>query len=215
MVFFIDRMDKKYIVYVHITPDGLHYYGVSIDTKQRWRGNGYNYKRTSLRPYIEKFGWKNIQHIVLFENLSKEDALSIEDSLIVSGWEKGNCINKNRSGKISKEENYRREYDQQYREKNKDKIKEQTKQYYEDNKDKIKQYREQNKEQIMEKQKQYYEKNKDKIIDYQREYCQKNKDKKQDYYKKNRDKIREQRRQRYQRKKEEKQLKNLGYIPLF
>ena len=187
-------MKKLYIVYVHITPDGMHYYGVtSQKVERRWKGNGINYKRTSLQPYIEKFGWENIQHKVLFENLSKEDALSIEDSLIISGWEKGNCINKIRSGNISKEE----DYNQQYREQNKDKIK----QYYEQNKDKIRKYR-----------REYKEKNRDKINEYRRQRYQKNRDK---ILEKNRDKRLEYQRQYRQRKKLEKQLKEVETTPLF
>ena len=133
-------MEKNYSVYDHITPDGMHYYGTTNNIKERFRPS--KYKTTSLRPYIEKYGWENIQHIVLFENQSKEDALSIEDSLILSGWEKGNCINQQRSGYVSKEEDY-------------------NKQYYEDNKDKIKQYREDNKDKIKQYNRQRYQRKKE------------------------------------------------------
>lgn len=163
-------MKKLYIVYVHITPEGMYYFGVTNNIKKRWGGNGVFYKKTSLQPYIEQYGWENIQHKVLYENLSYDDALKIEDSLIVSGWEKGNCINKKRSGHVKKEEGYNRKY----YDKNKEQILEQQKQYYEDNKDKIKQYYEENKEQIREQQKQYYEQNKEKIKEhYQKRKLQK------------------------------------------
>lgn len=178
-------MKKLYIVYVHITPDGMHYYGVTSNIKKRLSGNGVFYKTTSLQTYIEKYGWENIQHKVLFENLSYDDALSIEDSLILSGWEKGNCINKKRSGHVKKEEGYNRKF----YDKNKDKILERNKKYYEDNKNKIKQYYEDNKDKILEQQKKYYEKNREKKL--------------------------EQNRQRYQRKKLEKQLKEVETTPLF
>ena len=56
----------------------------------------------------------------------------------------------------------------EYREQNKDKIKEKTKEYREQNKDRIKEktkeYREQNKDRIKEKKKEYYEQNKDERI---------------------------------------------------
>ena len=178
-------MKKLYIVYVHITPDGMYYYGVTSNIKKRLSGNGVFYKTTSLQTYIEKYGWENIQHKVLFENLSYDDALSIEDSLILSGWEKGNCINKKRSGHVKKEEGYNRKF----YDKNKDKILERNKKYYEDNKNKIKQYYEDNKDKILEQQKKYYEKNREKKL--------------------------EQNRQRYQRKKLEKQLKEVETTPLF
>ena len=141
-------MKKLYIVYVHITPDGMHYYGVTNNPKNRWGYNGIHYRDTSLNTYIEKYGWDNIQHIVLYENLTYEDALKIEDSLIISGWEKGNCINKRRSGNVSKDDVYIREYQRQYQQ-----------EYYEQNRDKLNQYS-----------REYQEKNKDKIRKYQREY---------------------------------------------
>jgi len=63
----------------------------------------------------------------------------------------------------------------QYREDNKDKIKEQTKQYYKDNKDKKKeqnkQYREDNKDKIKEQKQQYREDNKDKIKEQRTKNC--------------------------------------------
>ena len=180
-------MDKKYVVYQHVTPDGMYYFGQTKDVEKRWESNGAKYKKTSLQPYIEKFGWDNIQHIVLFKDQTKENALWIEDFLITTAREDGVCINQRRSGNISKEEGYY----QQYCEENKEQINEQKKQYYERNKEKFKEYREQNKEQIREYQRQY-----------QREYKEQNKDKIREYN-------REYKRQYYKRKKLEKQLKEV------
>ena len=131
-------MNKKYVVYEHVTPDGMYYFGQTYNIKRRWRNNGAEYKGTALYPYIEKYGWGNIKHIVLFRDQTKEDALWIEDFLITTAQEDGVCINKNRSGLVSKEEGYDQQKSKQYREQNKDKIKEQSKQYYEQNKDNIK-----------------------------------------------------------------------------
>ena len=187
-------MENNYSVYQHVTPDGLYYFGATNNIKRRWRNNGCLYKKTTLQPYIEKFGWDNIQHIVLFRDQTKDNALWIEDFLIETAREDGVCINKKRSGNISKEEGYK----QQYREQNKEQIK---------------QYYEQNKEQIQEKQKQYREQNKDKIRKYRREYKEKNRDKINEYrrqrYQKNRDKILEQNREYRKRKKLEQQLKEV------
>ena len=176
VVFFYNTtMNKKYVVYQHVTPDGMYYFGQTQNVEKRWSNNGAGYKGTALYPYIEKYGWENIQHIVLFRDQTKEDALWIEDFLITTAQEDGVCINKNRSGLISKEEGY----NQQYYEDNKDKIK----QYREDNKDKIKaqskQYREDNKDKIKAKSKQYREDNKDRIREYQRQYRQRKKLEKQ------------------------------------
>ena len=158
VVFFISiQMEKLYIVYVHITPDGMHYYGVTNNHKHRWGSDGIHYRDTSLNTYIEKYGWDNIQHIVLYENLTYEDALKIEDSLIISGWEKGNCINKRRSGNVSKDDVYIREYQREYQQ-----------EYYEQNRDKLNQY-----------QQEYYEQNREKILEYHRQYYQRKKEEKQ------------------------------------
>ena len=211
-------MKNNYSVYQHVTPDGMYYFGQTNNIKRRWEGNGRLYKRTALQPYIEKFGWENIQHIVLFENQSKENALWIEDFLITTAQEDGVCINKHRSGNISKEEGYQKQYyetnkeqKQQYYETNKEQIRKKQQQYREQNRDKIKQYYEQNKEHIREKQQQYYEQNKDK----KREYYEQNKDKIREYRERNKDKFREYRREYYKRKKLEKQLKEAVETTLF
>ena len=215
-------MGNNYSVYQHVTPDGLYYFGATNNIKRRWRNNGAGYKGTALQPYIEQYGWDNIQHIVLFRDQTRENALWIEDFLITTASEDGVCINKRRSGNISKEEDYNKNQSKQYYETNKDKIKEQHKQYYEENKDKRleyqQQYREQNKQQIKEQKKQYYEENKQQIRKQYKQYYEENKEQileqRRQRYQKNRDKINEQRRQRYQRKKEENQLKEFGCLPL-
>ena len=194
-------MENNYSVYQHVTPDGMHYYGATNNIKRRWEGNGRLYKTTALQPYIEKYGWNNIQHIILFENQSKEDALKIEDSLIISGWEKGNCINQQRSGNISKEEGYYREYRREYREENREKYNEYQREYH-------REYREQNKDEFRKYQREYRRKNKDKINEYYRQRYQEN-------LSKNREKNRIKQQKYYQRKKEEKQFRELGYVPLF
>ena len=210
-------MENNYSVYQHITPDNMYYFGQTQNVKKRWSNNGSLYKGTALQPYIEKFGWENIQHIVLFKDQTRENALSIEDSLIISGWEKGNCINQQRSGLISKEDGYKQEYDkqyyeqnkdkkQQYYEQNKDKRLEYQQEYYEQNKEQIREYQqeyyEQNKEQIREQKQQYREQNKDKIREYQQQYYEQNKDKFKEYYEQNKEQIREQKQQYYEQNKD-------------
>ena len=204
-------MENNYSVYQHITPDNMYYFGATQNVERRWSRNGAEYKRTALQPYIEKFGWDNIQHIVLFKDQTRENALWIEDFLITTAQEDGVCINKQRSGLVSKEEGYSREY----YETNKEQIREQKQQYYEQNKDKFKEYYETNKEQIREQKQQYYEQNKDKRKDYLEQNKDKIRKQRQQRYQKNRDKELKQSRQRYQRKKEEQQLKELGCLPLW
>ena len=186
-------MKNNYSVYQHVTPDNMYYFGATQNVERRWSSNGAEYKRTALQPYIEQYGWENIQHIVLYENLPYVDALKIEDSLIISGWEKGNCINKKRSGDVKKEDWYIKKLHENYYNKNKDNIKEQHKQYYETNK-----------EQILEQKKQYYETNKDKKREYNRQYREQNREKYNEYNREYR-----------QRKKLEKQLKEVVQTTLF
>ena len=210
-------MENNFSVYQHVTPDGMYYFGQTSNIKRRWSNNGAGYKGTALYPYIEKFGWDNIKHIVLFKDQTRENALWIEDFLIISGWEKGNCINKIRSGNIKKEDWYVKKLHKNYYNKNKDNIKEQHKQYYETNKEQIleqkKQYYETNKEQILEQKKQYYETNKDKKREYNRQYREQNREKYNEYNRKyreqNKEQIREYQRQYRKHKKLEKQLKEV------
>ena len=196
------QMENNYSVYQHVTPDGMYYFGQTSNIKRRWRNNGAEYKRTALQPYIEKFGWDNIQHIVLFKDQTKENALWIENFLIETAREDGVCINKQRSGLISKGEGYDQDRNQKYYETNKGQIQERHKQYYETNKGQIseqkKQYYETNKEQILEQQKQYYETNKDKKREYNRQYREQNREKYNEYQ-----------RQYRKHKKLEKQLKEV------
>ena len=113
-------MESNYSVYQHVTPDGMYYFGATQNVERRWSNNGAEYKRTALQPYIEKFGWDNIQHIVLFKDQTRENALWIENFLIETAREDGVCINKQRSGLVSKEEGYSQEYYEQYYQKNRD-----------------------------------------------------------------------------------------------
>lgn len=186
-------MENNYSVYQHVTPDNMYYFGQTNNIKRRWEGNGKGYKGTALYPYIEKYGWENIQHIVLFKDQTKENALWIEDFLITTAQEDGVCINKNRSGNISKEEDYYRDYEQKRSKKRRGYQRE----YY-------REYREKNKEKIQERKKQYYEKNRDKELEQSRQYYQKNREKKL-----------EQQKQYRERKKQEKQFKELGCLPLW
>lgn len=186
-------MENNYSVYQHVTPDGMYYFGQTNNIKRRWSNNGAEYKRTALYPYIEKYGWENIKHIVLFRDQTKEDALWIENFLIETAREDGVCINKNRSGNVSKEEGYNKNQMKYLREKNREKILEQQREYYEQNREKIREYREQNREKNREYQREYYEQNREKILEQQREYQRKYR----------------------QRKKLEKQLKEAETTPLF
>lgn len=73
---------SDYIVYKHTTPNDKIYIGITKQTtKRRWR-NGYGYKGQFFYKAIEKYGWNNIKHEILYENLSEKQAKVLEISLI-------------------------------------------------------------------------------------------------------------------------------------
>ena len=74
------------------------------------------------------------------------------------------------------------------------------KEYYEDNKEKIKQYKEDNKEKIKENNKEYRDNNKEKIKEKDKQYYKDNKEKIKNYYDKNKEKILDYQKQ-YQKEK--------------
>lgn len=74
---------KKYIVYCHIFPNGKKYVGVTCQRpNQRWR-NGEGYKGSkAVYNAIKKYGWENIDHKIVYEDLTKEEAEKTEIRLI-------------------------------------------------------------------------------------------------------------------------------------
>ncbi len=72
-----------YTVYIHVFPNDKVYIGItSLKAKYRWlNGNGYKSQKLVYRA-IEKYGWENIKHIVLFTGLTKKEAEQKEIELI-------------------------------------------------------------------------------------------------------------------------------------
>ena len=77
-------MEKNWIVYKHTSPSGKVYIGITADIKDRWASQGKNYctYNSIFRKAIEKYGWDNIQHEILLENVSKSEAIYAEKYLI-------------------------------------------------------------------------------------------------------------------------------------
>lgn len=74
----------KYIVYLHKTPNNKYYIGITSkkNPKERWRnGNGYSCNKY-FEKAIEKYGWNNIEHIILYQNLTEKEAKEKEIELI-------------------------------------------------------------------------------------------------------------------------------------
>jgi hypothetical protein len=159
--------------------------------KQWKEGKGSNVTSYEL---FDEYGVENCC-IVLIEECpcNNKDSKNARESHYIRELQ---CVNKCIPGRTDKQyyednKNKIKERDKQYRENNKDKIKERDKQYYEDNKDKIKQYREDNKDKILEGKKQYRENNKNKILESNKQYREDNKDKMKQYREDNKDKIKQ------------------------
>ena len=77
-------MTKLYRVYVHIFPNHKKYVGItSSSTLHRWGDHGQGYANQKLMwRAIQKYGWDNIQHIVIADNLSRKQACALEIQLI-------------------------------------------------------------------------------------------------------------------------------------
>lgn len=68
---------------MHLFPNGKKYFGITKrDPRTRWRnGNGYKYN-PQLYGAINKYGWDNIEHKILFSNLDSETAKKREVQLV-------------------------------------------------------------------------------------------------------------------------------------
>ena len=75
--------ERNYTVYMHICPNDKRYIGITkLKPQERWR-NGKSYKSCVLfNKAIQKYGWGNIKHKILFEHLSKQEAENKEIELI-------------------------------------------------------------------------------------------------------------------------------------
>lgn len=64
-----------YSLYVHIFPNNKVYVGITCKTPEvRWGNNGIHYKtQTRLWNAIQKYGWDNIQHIIILQTKFKDE----------------------------------------------------------------------------------------------------------------------------------------------
>lgn len=72
---------RKYCVYCHEFPNGKKYIGITCrGVKARWC---YRYKsQTKINNAIGKYGWDNVKHNIVAENLTEEQAKKMECDLI-------------------------------------------------------------------------------------------------------------------------------------
>lgn len=86
-----NEQDRRWTVYLHVVPKQLsgydwdkYYVGItSICPTYRWGSNGNGYK---LQPYfynaIQKYDWGNIRHLIIKDDLTKEQAVIWEKEYI-------------------------------------------------------------------------------------------------------------------------------------
>ena len=82
--------NANYKLYIHIISKELNHsdhdkYYVGITKRKvnvRWGKDGKNYTGTHIKNAINKYGWKNIEHIIITEKLLKDEAFYIESKLI-------------------------------------------------------------------------------------------------------------------------------------
>jgi len=207
---------KGFVYRIYDNTNGNVYYGSTKETvSRRMTGHRTKYKlwlKGKVKHYTKSFDILkngdysyNIVEEVEYENkyeLHNRERYYIENN---------ECINKfipNRTRKQWREDNKEKikqyyvdnkndilERHKQYLKENKDKISKQTKEYYENNKERYKEYqkdyRENNKDKNKEYQKDYREDNKDKIKQKDKEYRKNNKDKIKEYYENNKERMNE------------------------
>lgn len=98
--------ERKYFVYKHTFPNNKVYIGITQQQpEKRWKkGLGYDSHQKIMKRAIKKYGWNNIEHKILFANLTKEEACSKEIELIAlydsTNKQKGYNISKGGEGTI-------------------------------------------------------------------------------------------------------------------
>lgn len=72
-----------FCVYKHTSPSGKVYVGITSQKPERRWQRGFGYVENShFYSAIQKYGWDNFKHEILFENLTKEEAEVKEIELI-------------------------------------------------------------------------------------------------------------------------------------
>lgn len=108
---------KTYTLYKHTLPDGKIYIGcTSRKPEERWQGGHGYYNNKRFYDAILFYGWNNIGHEVIAENLERNAAYQLEHELIVahqsnnpefgynvsSGFGKTGCIVKHSEETLAK-----------------------------------------------------------------------------------------------------------------
>ena len=94
-----------YTVYMHTTPSGKRYVGVTKkEPNRRWE-SGSGYKTQMFGRAVNKYGWDNIHHEILLTGLTKEEAEEREQFFIALFRTRNRCFGYNceSGGNLGKE----------------------------------------------------------------------------------------------------------------
>ena len=73
--------DRNFYVYKHTSPSNKVYIGITINPKKRWNKSHYKYNE-HFNNAINKYGWNNFKHEILFSGLTVDEAKQKEIELI-------------------------------------------------------------------------------------------------------------------------------------
>ena len=80
-------IDNNFIVYYHKNKvNGKMYFGITCRSFEKRCGhNGCNYRSSPIfYNAIQKYGWNNFEHVIIYQNLTKDEACKIERELIIN-----------------------------------------------------------------------------------------------------------------------------------
>lgn len=87
-----------FCVYIHAFPNGKMYVGATKNRSMRWKsGEGY-IDNKEMYNAIQEFGWDNIQHEIVLDNLTIQQARELERKLISLFDAVNNGYNKSTGG---------------------------------------------------------------------------------------------------------------------
>lgn len=152
---------KNWSVYIHTSPSGKTYIGIThTKPEYRWGKDGNRYsKKTVFYKAIMKYGWNNLKHEILFHNCSEELAKALEVAIIKYYTDRDLSYNTTiggegyNLGKESSSVEYRNSKSREFREKHPEYDK--------------KQY-ELHKEAVKQRAREYYTKNREKVLSYKK-----------------------------------------------
>lgn len=76
-------MDRNYCVYMHTSPSGKKYIGLTCQNPESRWANGYGYKGNSyFDRAIQKYGWDAFEHTIVAQGLTQQEACRMETELI-------------------------------------------------------------------------------------------------------------------------------------